>query len=714
MLERIKKCAQDIKVYIIVSFIVLLGLIFSFELWNINIAEVPLYYECDASWNIVRQQILIEEDGLGYSASRMGFPLGHESYDFTTGSLIPLLWQKGWALITDNPILGLNLSYMFGFFLIAWVAVRILMKLGIDESIAAVLSVLYAFLPYHMWRGTMHNALSLYFVVPIAVYCVLRLMEVQEQTHKAGRKQIITWIILMLLVGMDGVYYAFFSCVFLGVALLYNLINKRSVKNIIGCVLSIMLIVMGVVVSVLPSIFYWIKYGTAIESIIRSMKDVSTYALKIAQLILPAHNHRISLFSDINERYSEIGGLNETVSVALGLVFTIGYLALWVSILKKEKKEQRSIWHSLVVLTICGTIYATAGGLIEMQGFLTTLIRCSNRICVFLAFFACIAVALMLQNLWVKKGMTNKRSVGLLLLCLVCFGIFDQTPRLNTEAYNESKANIANIRNLVNEIENTESDIAILQLPYAVFPESGKIEQMKDYSHALFYAFSDNLKWSYGAMRGRAADALLSNLSQLDTPDMVEQAAKIGFGGIVIDRYGYSGAAVVQLEQELLEITKQEPVVSPDERYAFYSLKQYITDYSIEYHPGEIDDTLLYKISNGKNMYPQEKNDTDQWFWAQNQSELKIMNYTDEVQTKIFTCNLVYYNPNAQNPIYAEWGKTIDEIAIAQGGITYTKVLTLEPGENIIKFSSEETNEEIDGGVRQICFMISNYRLLEE
>lgn len=703
---------KKVKAYIWITLIVFVGLIFAFELWHINVAEVPLhlYSEGDGIWNIARQQILIEEKGIGYSSLRMGFPLGHESYDFSTGSLLPLLWQKVWALVTDNAILGLNLAYLFGFLLIAWIAFYVLTKLAVEDNIAIVLSCLYAFLPYHIYRGTMHSALSFYVVVPIACYYVLRFMESSEADRQVKPKQVLVWILMMLLLGMDGVYYAFFSCVFLGVALLYNFINKRGARNIIGCLLSIVLVVAGLLVSALPNILYWMKNGTAGDTIVRQLQDVPQYALRIVQLILPTVEHRFSLFAGIQERYSGMVPANENVSVALGLIFSIGYLALWLSILKKEQREADSVWHSLVTLTICGTLYATVGGLIEAQGLLFTIIRCSNRICVFLAFFACVAVAKLLQRIWERYSLVRTKRAVLILLGILCVGIFDQTPQIDAEEYYNNQYDINCVKEFVQEIEKAEPDIAILQFPYSVYPEGGQMENMKGYSHSLLFACSDSLKWSYGAMRGRAADSVLYNLYQLDLPDMLEKAAQIGFGGICIDRWGYSQAYTEQLEWEIEALINREPIVSCDGRYVFYSLKKYIADNSVEYEP-EVMDSLLYKITNGKNMYQSETDHIAYWFWAQNDSELTILNHTGEASNKLLTFEVRYYNAAASESIYVSGTDFTDEIDMKQGLGTYTKEITLQPGENVIRLTTEEQNEEVENGAREICFMVLNSRL---
>ena len=62
---------------------------------------------------------------------------------------------------------------------------------------------------------------------------------------------------------------------------------------------------------------------------------------------------------------------------------------------------------------------------------------------------------------------------------------------------------------------------------------------MVDYDQVHPYLHSDELRWSYGAMKGRPEDVG-------DDVESPSQAAALGFAGVAIDRFGYAdnGAAV--------------------------------------------------------------------------------------------------------------------------------------------------------------------------
>jgi phosphoglycerol transferase len=106
-------------------------------------------------------------------------------------------------------------------------------------------------------------------------------------------------------------------------------------------------------------------------------------------------------------------------------------------------------------------------------------------------------------------------------------------------------------------------DAAILQLPYVPFPSSPPVGRMVDYDHVRPSLHADDLRWSYGAMKGRSED--------LGDDTSIEEARDAGYAGIEVDRFGYvdNGAAV---EADVRRVTQAKPIVSPNGRLVFYRL----------------------------------------------------------------------------------------------------------------------------------------------
>jgi phosphoglycerol transferase len=138
----------------------------------------------------------------------------------------------------------------------------------------------------------------------------------------------------------------------------------------------------------------------------------------------------------------------------------------------------------------------------------------------------------------------------------------------------------------------------VFQRPYVSFPENvqpgleiGPYEPLRPYLH------SNDLRWSYGAVKGRPSADWQVDLADQPTEVLLDTISEKGFDGIYIDRFGYPDRAA-ELEGELGELLEAEPLVSPDGRRSFFSLLSYEEKTALD---GEKSDQLA-AVS-----YPQEE-----------------------------------------------------------------------------------------------------------
>ena len=82
-------------------------------------------------------------------------------------------------------------------------------------------------------------------------------------------------------------------------------------------------------------------------------------------------------------------------------------------------------------------------------------------------------------------------------------------------------------------------------MPYRPYPEAGTLHALDDYELSRGYLNTRTLRWSYGAMKGRAGDDWLALMSLREPEDQVDLAARSGFGAIYLDRRGYVDAGAV-------------------------------------------------------------------------------------------------------------------------------------------------------------------------
>jgi hypothetical protein len=82
-------------------------------------------------------------------------------------------------------------------------------------------------------------------------------------------------------------------------------------------------------------------------------------------------------------------------------------------------------------------------------------------------------------------------------------------------------------------------------LPYVWFPESPALHKMAAYEHARGYLMTDTLYWSYGAVKGREADAWQKDVADLmarEPERLLERIVARGFDGLLVDGRGFPAA----------------------------------------------------------------------------------------------------------------------------------------------------------------------------
>ena len=288
-----------------------------------------------ARWRGAVAYILMAALGLVLAVAAMKVWRGDLRVPFTysgdglfTGALIKGAIQNGWMQV--NPLLGLpgelNMgdfplpeALLFGIIKVISVAARewaltmnifflmtfpatavlslwVLRRLGVSWIPAAVVSLLYTALPYHFLRGEAHLFLSAYFLVPPSVLVVLWSMD--DVPLLFSRDDATSWrldlkraepviaLAVCALVGLSGIYYAFFTCFFLFVAGAITAARRALWQPFVSAMILASLVVVMTLVGLSPSIAYQRANGANPEAIERTQIGAEIYALKLDQVVL--------------------------------------------------------------------------------------------------------------------------------------------------------------------------------------------------------------------------------------------------------------------------------------------------------------------------------------------------------------------------------------------------------------------------------------------
>jgi phosphoglycerol transferase len=575
---RIARIVRVFAEHLLAVALTLLLLTAALELWRVD-WNVPFDYSGDGLFYsmLVRG---IQQDGWHLRHESLGAPFGLDMHDFPVGQPLHLLLLKGLGLIATGPALAINLYFVLTFPLTAVLALAVFrhFRCAFPPSLAG--SLLYAFLPFHALRGEGH-LLSAYFMVPPIV--MVAIWHFQGRTmlfgrNEAGRLRIV-WngkTVAALVVGCalaaGDVYYTFFACFLLLLASFARIYATRTVAPLVNGGVLIAAMTACAVANVLPNLVYGVRHGKNTDAVRRTMQEAEFYGLRVSQLIAPVSGHRLAFVAYAKAKFNtRLMMVSENDMAALGLVGSIGFLALLASLVVPAREGAHPALEALRAFNIASVLLATIGGLGLLVAAVLPHMRSYNRISVFVGFFSLFAVVLMLQSWWDRFARTGARKVCFALgtAVLVVLGVLDQTPRLIGHDAAERAARFHADADFVARIEARSAGGAMVyQMPYRVFPEGGS------YDHLLLSLHSHRLRWSYPTMRARPADFWHKELASLPTAELLPRLVFAGFRGLCIDREGYADRAA-SLETALSWGTGAAPLVSPDDRFSYHALDDY-------------------------------------------------------------------------------------------------------------------------------------------
>lgn len=595
------------------------------RLWRGDLS-VPLRYSPldDAKFYLMLVKGIVDHGWYATNPS-LGAPFGQQLVDYPQGAdSLNLLLIRFLALFSSNPALIVNVFFLGTFSLCAFTAHLVLRVLGVSALSSGVAAVLFSVLAYHFFRGESHLFLSAYYAVPLTAYLFLRVLGGDPLFARRGTgNRLLGWasgrttltLVICVVIGSDNLYYATFAVVMLlGAALIGAFVRRRS--SLLQGLAVATLIVATVTVNLAPSLAYRREHGAdlALErSLAGNESSNEAFALTLSNLLLPAPGARITPLRGVTEEYDHAiaPGYCEACYASLGTVGDVGFIWLTLCALfaiaglsaltvgsRLLRNAAMGAWLAIAVGAVGGL-----ASLIEL--IFTPDVRAWNRISVLIAFFSLIAVAALLDALrWRLRPIRYGGALGLAALAAVLlFGVYDQTSDSYIPPYRATARQWRSDERLVREIEaRLPRGASVFQLPYVPFPEGYPETPVSDqvatyatkYEPLRGYLHSRRLRWSYGAIKGRAADWPAALAGQ-PLPYVLAAAGAAGFTGLWVDPAGFEPSEAARLRSALRAILGEAGLTSPDGDLWFFDLRPYLAQLAREHTGAEA--TLLRKRS---------------------------------------------------------------------------------------------------------------------
>jgi len=460
----------------------------------------------------------------------LGAPYGGDWNAWPAGR--DLLWQFGGGLV---KIFGLTITANL-LLLLAHATACISMYISLKWINSSplwcfVFSVCFGLAPYIFWRNWPHITYSFVYSVPLFL-AVTRHLFVQG----AGffNRPINLAALAAISIFSWSIYYQAVYFVLLIFAGIYIYINEKSLKVfLISCFFAFLMCAFFVLQN-WAVYFDTITNGKNWEAVQRFYADVQIGALKPLELIFPPPYANFPILSQISQFYVNQCGLlhnglsGETFAAYLGLPGVIGLLALLGStlyFLAKRRESQITGWFWLILGISAFSVIGGVNGILGLGK--VYLLRSSNRFSIFILVAVIFYLATIMTRYKARLGRFFSTIVGLLFLSLaIGEASLRERPLPSDSPQAISFPNDAAFFKTL-EMQLPEASM-IFNFPPTQFPE-GKIH----YPELRAFIASNNLRFSYGSMKGRAREAWQEKVASLPADEMVRDLERFGFSGIL-------------------------------------------------------------------------------------------------------------------------------------------------------------------------------------
>jgi len=334
-----------------------------------------------------------------------------------------------------------------------------------------------------------------------------------------------------------------------------------------------------------------------------------------------------------------------------------------------------------------------------------------DRIVPFLAFFALAAVAIAMDRVsGATRSVAGRRAVAAGAIGLGILAVADQSGPGLVPDYAAVRAEVRSDRAFFREIEaGLPPRSMIFQLPYVPFPESPPRHRLVDYDLLRPYLSTTTLRWSYGAVRTRFADAWIASVARRPITEMVNALVLAGFRGIVVDSYGYEDGGA-GLDAELVRFARQG---GRNLRYTWYSLdaaaaqqKAAFTDAEWEARRRRLLRPIYLEWQRG--FYPLEGTPASHRRWSNAESVLAIQNPREEPVLARLSTRVCTDGKSARVAIRSE---DVDYSTQATPECADVRLLfLLHPGRTFMRFSTDGAPAEVSGDGRERYFRLEDFR----
>ena len=283
----------------------------------------------------------------------LGWPLGQQVHDLPQSlDNLNLLGLKVLGVVFGDVGTTVNVFFILTFAAVAASAYLVLRALRVSAPSSFVVALLYAFLPYHFARGVPHLFLSAYWVVPLAVYLILRVVS-DRPPFTADRasprgfgvrvldRSGVLWLLACVAIGSSGAYYGVFTAALVALLAVVDYVANRRARVLVSGATALAAIGVVALLNLVPTFVYWAEHGTNDAGLRRLPYETEAEGLKVSQLLLPIEHHRFGPFAESQADSTRFSPVPSEEGQHLGVIGALGFLAVLLALLLAGRRRGR-------------------------------------------------------------------------------------------------------------------------------------------------------------------------------------------------------------------------------------------------------------------------------------------------------------------------------------------------------------------------------------
>jgi hypothetical protein len=571
-------------------------------------------------------------------------------------------------------------------------------------------AALYGLTYYNIFRalGNLHLACS--YVLPFAVLCSWLVLS-SKRLRRGNR---LAWICVITspVMGLGGPYNLNMYVQLMCFSMLANFLTSRRKENLKVGAISLGLAALGFLAINAHTLATQWAHGKNTAALARNYFEAELYALKPMEFIIPPLQHHIEAFGNIAAKYRTSAFVRgEMFSAYLGVIVFAAMLwalgELFVFLLACKDGRKRIPPHGLQIIWVIA--YSIVGGincLIALAGF--QLFRATIRYSIFVSLISLLFLVARMSVL----GRHWPRQVKLgLAAALLLFGLYDQLPRhLPFKEVSVTQKMLDSDREFSARLEKQLPHAAmVFQLPVMVFPEAPPLRGVQGYQMLRPFLYTHNLRFTYGAIRGRPREDWQWDVEKMPVPQMISQLEKYGFAGIYILRACYEDRGEDLLKQ--LAAAGKNQVIE-DELHEQVCV---LLNPAAQPELPHTDNRALLQFKRGWTIKMTTPGDNREWStvanheWAGGDATASF--FSEDRQTTMYGFTCLIGSPAARRVIIEVNGREIWSGQIPAGQLVQVSAaVTAHWGANAVKFKTDEPPTHSAEGL-PLAFTIENLEI---